>query len=268
MSSASSNVPATSWAQVLRFAGEAGAAATSRVVGEAVPFCLAELAADPGVAVHIAITPSLAGGFAAALLFPRDTVLARHFATRRSIVATYLHESARPSLVGFAAWLFARPGLRPLIRLVGNRTALSFGTVRQKFNPFGPRGWEISGATTDAAAQDLQIALHGVARMLVPDFPYLWVQLIQQEERPRCSFMYPRDTVVVSLVDARAHGVAAGVKAPAELCAPGIWVSFSVPVTLNELPVDRRVDMQAVLENAGFTTPVAPRSSSPGTVPS
>ena len=240
-------LPTEIWVKVLLFAGEAGPAATSRAVAEAVPRCLAQLVADPGVAAYVPVVPSLADAFAGVLLFAHDTVLATHFATRRRVVAAYLRSAACPRLTDFAIFLFGRPELQPLIQRSRPRHigVLSFGTVRQ------PMGWTVSSATTDAVARDLLCALQGVVRAHKPDFPYLWVQ-INRAETPRRPFVYPRDAFVISLADGRSYDMAAGVISPSELCEAGTIVSFNVPVAPHEVPVD----CHAVLKNAGFVIPM------------
>ena len=245
-------LPTEIWAEVLLFAGETGLAATSRAAAEAVPLCLSQLVADPGVAAYIPAKPSLADAFAGALLFAQDKVLATHFAARRPVVVAYLRSevgrsrSVCPQITGFAMYLFRQPELQPLIqRSRKGHHVLSFGIVRQPF------GWNISPVTTDAAARDLLCALQGIIRAHRPEFPYLWVQ-INQAEKPRCPFMYSHDAFVISLADERSYDMTAGVISPSVLCEPGIIVSFNVPVSLREVPEASH----GMLKNAGFVIPL------------
>ena len=150
------------WARVLHFVGDSIPCATARSVHEASALCLADLAELPGVVAYLrgaaraqAEAQSLADAFAAAVLFGHDAILGRHFSARRSVVAEYVGDTAvaHPSLSGFAAWLFERDALQPLVRRGRTVAAmLSFGLVRTAgWQP----SWVISGATVDARAQDL-----------------------------------------------------------------------------------------------------------------
>lgn len=274
-------LPHTTWARILLFSSSPPAAATAREVNEAVPICLAELAENPGVAAYLPAAPSLADAFAGALLFPHDEILAGHFAERRAVVAAYLNAAARPSLTDFAAWLFERPELQPLIQrsksYLGQREpsmepprVLSFGLVKGGLGWMGPK-WVISRATMDTDARDLLCALQGIAREQRPGFPYLWIQ-IHQSLSPRRPFVYQRDAVVISLPNGQSYDMAAGIVVRAELREPGITVRHSmdlklgsgslispsmlqVSFTLPMAPHELRGAPLCCLENAGFVIP-------------
>lgn len=269
------DLPAPTWARILRFAGEAGPAATAHCVREAVPLCLAELGKKAGVAAFLstASSPSLPDAFAAFTLFPHDEEVGGHFSQRRQVVTAYLRTAAtstQRSLAHFATYLFERPALDPLVRR-GQAVPrmLSFGLVRKTGwqlaqglagpgaqDLAGPRLWECSRATTDALAKDLMVALHGVARAHLPStFPYLWTH-ISRAETPRRKFMFPRNSFVVSLPEGRRFHMPPGAVARGELCELETMVSFNVPLEPHEVPVEST----PVLENAGFNFAVRCRA--------
>ena len=150
-------------------------------------------------------------------------------------------------LTHFAAWLFERIELDPLVRSRRKKVSrmLSFGIVQiAGFQ----RSWVVSKATTDAAAQDLLRTLQAVARAQIPpDFPFYWIH-ISREATPRQKFSFARDAYMISLPDGRSHMLAAGEVARAGLLELETVVSFNAPVAASQLPADKK----AVLENAGF----------------
>ena len=223
-------LPVDLWARVLLLSGRPAAAATARVFNAAVPVCLSALAASgKGTAEYLRAVPQsrLAEAFGAALLFEHDQVLARHFATKRSVVVAYLQTTTvcRPSLSDFVVWLLQRPDLQPLLQPMHRKTSpntlgLSFGIVRS-------RGmiptWVVSAATTDLVAADLLCGLQGILRAHRPNFPYIWVH-ISTCNTPRHAFTYARDAVAISLSTGLCYDLPGGTGAPKELLEPGEYV--------------------------------------------
>ena len=105
----------------------------------------------------------------------------------------------------------------------------------------------------DSVARDLLRCLQGIARARFPDHPYLWIQ-VSRSDKPRRPFAFARDAVVVSLTSGRGSRMAAGVVVQAELCEPGVIVSY-----MYNIPVDPKKlwgDAMLVCANAGvFVSP-------------
>jgi hypothetical protein len=219
-------LPTDLWARVLRFSGQAVAAAAARVFNAAVPVCLANLAASgKGTAEYLRAVPQcrLAEAFGAEQLFGQDLVLAGHFALNRPVVVAYLRAAASsPTLSDLIVWLFKRPDLQSLLQPMHRRTSpetlgLSFGIVRAR--GMFPR-WVISPATADVVATNLLRALQGIVRAHRPDFGYIWVH-ISTSSTLRHPFTYARDAVTVSLTTGLCYDLPGGAGVPKELLEPG-----------------------------------------------